>query len=331
MNYQTYNYCTLFDSHYLNKGLVLYESLLSVGIKFHLYIVAFDNECYYKLNSLNLHNSTIISLIELENEQLLSVKPKRNRAEYCWTCGPSVIYYCIQNYNLDHCTYLDADLMFFASPEPIYKEFKDSSIAITEHFTEKIDELGGKFCVQFVYFRNDENGMEALTWWKDQCIEWCFAKFEDGKYGDQKYLDYFPLKFKNVHIISNRGVGVAPWNMKYYSFPKKGFLIYQNNLISIIFFHYHGTKIDHIEESLQLQPVTYDINKETEQNIFIPYLQSLQKVYINYLDIKILSLEVSKRNFIEIIYSKFKKRFRHNSLLQYLYFNLFDFKYNGFN
>lgn len=201
-----YHFCTLFDSSYLHKGLALYESLLNQSIDFHLYVVAFDQDCYYKLQDFALKNLTVVSLHEFESPELLAVKPSRNRAEYCWTSGPSVIHYFMTNFHLDHCTYVDADLMFFNSPKPVFDEIGDSSVALTEHFTEEIDELGGRFCVQFVYFKNDTEGMKALNWWKDQCINWCFARFEDGKFGDQKYLDYFPDYFKNVHFVKHRGV-----------------------------------------------------------------------------------------------------------------------------
>lgn len=325
-----YHFCTLFDSSYLHKGLALYESLLNQSIDFHLYVVAFDQDCYYKLQDFALKNLTVVSLHEFESPELLAVKPSRNRAEYCWTSGPSVIHYFMTNFHLDHCTYVDADLMFFNSPKPVFDEIGDSSVALTEHFTEEIDELGGRFCVQFVYFKNDTEGMKALNWWKDQCINWCFARFEDGKFGDQKYLDYFPDYFKNVHVVKHRGVGVAPWNIEYYEYPESGKVKHKGKEYPVIFFHFHGTKIDYADQVLSLKLITVDIPKQAVQTIFIPYLHLLQKVYSRYFGVMPEQIHVIKRHPLKSVYSRLKKMLRHNKLMQFIYFKVFKVRYNGY-
>ena len=44
------NFCTLFDSFYLSRGLALYESIKEHTEDFHLYIFAFDDITYEILN-----------------------------------------------------------------------------------------------------------------------------------------------------------------------------------------------------------------------------------------------------------------------------------------
>jgi len=325
-----YWFCTLFDSNYLYKGLALYRSLSNVCNNFHLFILACDDNCDLILKSLNLENTTIISLSKFETKELLNVKEGRNNAEYYWTCGPSFIYYCLNQFNLDHCTYLDSDLMFFSSPKPLFDEIGKNSVAITEHFTKRTDKLGGRFCVQFVYFKNDGDGMKALTWWLDQCIEWCFARYENGKYGDQKYLDYFPEKFNNVHIIENRGCGVAPWNFKQYKFIDNQNFVFRNKKYKIIFFHFHGIRIDLISNKLILKTITYDLNKQVKDNIFMPYLQLIKDIYCTDLNIPIEDIYIEKRNSLAIAYSYIKRIFRNNKIAQLIYFKLFNIKYNGY-
>lgn len=90
----------------------MYNSLSQHCKDFHLYVFAFNDECYSILQSLQLKNVTIISLSEFEDEELLKVKPIRTRAEYCWTCSSSTILYVLDHYKVDHCSYLDSDLYF---------------------------------------------------------------------------------------------------------------------------------------------------------------------------------------------------------------------------
>lgn len=322
-----YNYCTLFDSNYLPKGLALYSSLVSCCDNFHIYVLAFDESCYSHLKSLNLDHITLISLNEFETEELLLVKPTRTIAEYCWTCSPSLIYYTINKYKLDHCTYLDADLMFYTSPDSIYKEIGDSSTAITEHFTN--DDIGGKFCVQFVYFKNNTEGLEALIWWKNKCIDWCYAKYENGKFGDQKYLDDFPILFKNVHIIGHRGAGVAPWNLHLYSFSEYGKFTFENNVIEIIFFHYHGTRIEYFDKKLLINIITSDSNSSIEQFIYIPYLKLLKSIFYSYLNKDVTSIKVKNRSFFMKVFFMIKKKLRNSVFIQFIYYKILDNKYFG--
>ncbi len=115
-----YNFCTLFDTNYFSRGLVLYNSIIETGINFHLFIFAFDDDVYKILKQRNLEKVTIISLKDFETKELLDKKKERTKAEYCWTCTPSTIYYCLKQYNLGNCTYVDADMYFYNNPDVLF-------------------------------------------------------------------------------------------------------------------------------------------------------------------------------------------------------------------
>jgi hypothetical protein len=279
------NFCTLFDSNYLSRGLALYESLKNNSSDFHLYIVAFDKECYKYLEKLQESKLTIISLSDFEDEKLLVVKPGRTAAEYCWTCTPSILLYCIEKFRLPACTYVDADLIFYDNPQILIDEVRNQSILITEHRYSPdydVSATHGKYCVQFMYFKNDENGLIALRWWRDRCLEWCFARLEDGKFGDQKYLDDWPQRFPGVQVLQHPGGGLAPWNIQQYSLEIAHGKIFITNKINrsqypLVFFHFHGLKF-FFDNKVACSGALYEMDESVKELLYFPYIRLLLEI-----------------------------------------------------
>jgi hypothetical protein len=241
-----------------------------------------DQQSFDVLKSLNLNGLNLIHYKDFENDNLLRVKNERSMAEYCWTCTPSLIEYTIDHFKLDHCTYVDADLMFFHSLTQISAELKDFSISLTDHFySPEYDQssTSGRYCVQYMYFRNNKEGRTALTWWKEKCIEWCYAKFENGKFGDQKYLDDWTSRFSGVRVLEQRGAGVAPWNVQQYILKDQGELKLKtgDQDYNLIFYHYHGLKF-HNEDHLELG--LYKLSRKVKKLIYGPYVRALLEAEI---------------------------------------------------
>ena len=264
------HFCTLFDINYLSRGIVMYESLKEkMGGEFNLYILTFDLESFDIINGLNSDFIIPIKLKDFENKKLLSVKSGRTRAEYCWTCTPWVIKYTLEKYNLSHCTYLDADLYFYKDPKILIDELNESdSILITEHdYSKEYDQTkkNGKFCVQFMYFKNDLKGLKALNWWADQCIKWCYNRHENGKFGDQKYIESFPELFNGVHVLNNKIAALAPWNIQKYFCD-------DSNIDLPVFFHFHGVR--YIGKNSFFLGY-YKLNNKMISRIYLPYLKKI--------------------------------------------------------
>lgn len=284
-----FNFVTLFDRNYLSKGLALYDSLLKHCDNFVLYILAMDQETEDYFIKDKLEKISIISLKQIESfyPELVELKKIRSRAEYCWTLTPYSIQYVIKNRNIDSCTYLDADIFFFNDPKIIFDEARNNSIIITEHkYAPECDQTktSGKYCVQFVFFKNDNNGMEALEWWRQCCKEWCYARLEDGKFGDQKYLDDWTTRFKGVYVPTHIGCGLAPWNIQQYDLSiEDGKLLSQDKITKrkepVIFFHFHGLKkiyadVNKIDWFLS----DYNnIDKKVKKLIYSGYLEYISK------------------------------------------------------
>ncbi len=238
-----YSFCTLFDKNYLIKGLTLYRSLSKNCEDFTLWILCMDDYVHDFFTRLSYPNIKLIRLSDFEDTALLEAKKSRTVAEYCWTCTPSLPLYILRrNPTLDSIAYLDADLFFFADPEPVYKECDDCSIMIIEHrFPDYLKhlEINGKYNVQMLIFKNDRNGLGCLEWWRERCNEWCYYRLEDGKLGDQKYLDDWTKRFSDVHVLQNIGAGVALWNVMQYAINKRNNITYVND-VPVIFYHFHA-------------------------------------------------------------------------------------------
>ena len=178
----TRHFCTLFDRNYVFKAASCTARSLRHCPSFRLTAFCFDDEAQRVIDALELPNVSTVSLAELEDVRcgasLRQVGPQR-RSSTCGRRRRACRSTCSDRPELDEVTYLDADLMFFSDPEPIFEELGDASVLITPHrFSPELAHhaINGIYNVQFLTFRRDERGLEALNWWHDRCIEWCYYR-----------------------------------------------------------------------------------------------------------------------------------------------------------
>ena len=260
-------YVTLFDYAFLPQGLALYHSLLEHCRDFRLWVLCIDDKCFQCLNNLNLDYIHLLKLSNLETEQLLSVKKDRTRAEYCWTLTPWSIQWVLDaDLEAKRVTYIDADIFFFSDPSSIFSDLDNSgkSFLLTGHnFSPSYEQssTSGMYCVQFVPVTRGK-GEIILKYWRDKCIDWCYARFEDGKFGDQKYHEEIAFLFKeDVLILNSDGRFMAPWNLDIVSYS------------TAVFYHFHGFRILDSQKFLLCQ--SYRVSKCVIDNVYTPYIRTL--------------------------------------------------------
>src|SRR5262249_6923654 len=277
-----HEFCTLFDSNYLVKALVLHGSLERHAPSFHLTAFCFDDEAKRLLDELALPHLTTVTLPELEafDQELLSTKGDRTRVEYCWTATPALPLYVFgMRPEVDEVTYLDADLMFFSDPDRLFEEMGNASVLITPHRyapEHAHQAINGIYNVQFLPFRRDERGLRALNWWHARCIEWCYYRLEDGKLGDQKYLDDWRARFGGVHVLRHKGGGLAPWNISPCDVHEGGGGRVMVDDDELVFFHYHRVQLRE-GGGHAWQPPGYPITEQQRELVYDPYLAELDR------------------------------------------------------
>jgi hypothetical protein len=135
---------------------------------------------------------------------------------------------------------------FFSSPAPLFSELGDDSTQIVPHrYAPKhrhFEDTSGIYNVEWVTFRREQHGLEALDWWHARCLEWCYNRLEDGKFGDQKYLDDWPQRFRGVNVLRHIGGGVAPWNVANYTLSERDGLPCVDDT-PIVFYHCHSLRL----------------------------------------------------------------------------------------
>jgi hypothetical protein len=228
-----------------------------------------DDSVKTKLDSLAIPTIRTVGLSEVETAALLAVKSGRNRAEYCWTLTPftpKIVF--DRDSQVKRVTYIDADMYLLRSPRPIFEEFEDSgkAVLITDHaYDAEYDAsaTSGQYCVQFMTFKRDASD-SVRQWWQDRCIEWCFDRAEDGKLGDQKYLDDWPLRFpESVHVLKQLDVLLAPWNARRFPYSRA------------IAWHFQGLRL--LGNDRVLLHRAYSVPRVVDRVIYAPYLRELRK------------------------------------------------------
>ena len=278
-------YCTYFDKNYLVRALSLIESLHQHERHgFVLYAVCMDELSRAMLERLELKNVIPVPFHQIEDGDnlLMSTKTTRSLVEYYWTSTPTIILYLIEQYpEIEVLTYLDSDLFFFSTPDPIFHELGQQSVLLHEHrFSSSTMHLAvnnGKYNVGLLCFRNDMYGLQALRWWRERCLEWCFARYEDGKLGDQMYLNDWPARFPQVVELQHIGGGLGPWNHDQYVIRNNESCEALVNDLPVIFYHFHALRFVNSEIIVPVDHLHYPMNLSVLQVCYLPYISALSR------------------------------------------------------
>jgi hypothetical protein len=236
-------FCTYFDSRYLSRGRAMYESLQTHGGTIRLFVLCLDEETHAAMAP--LPDVRAIRLTDLEGTwpELVAARSGRSLLEYYYTCTPALLAFVFaQHPDVHLLTYLDADLFFFASPEPLFAELGDGDIGIIEHrFPPELQRLEeyGRFNVGWVTLRRAASALGCLERWRAQCLEWCYDRVEPERFGDQKYLDAWPGLHEGVVVLRHKGANVAPWNVGRYTLRQAVDQVFVDEA-TLLFYHFHG-------------------------------------------------------------------------------------------
>jgi hypothetical protein len=274
-------YCTYFDHNYLSRAVVTIDSLRRFDAKTPIYILALSDLCAEILNDLALPNVEVIPLATLEQvyPELVTVKPARTLIEYYFTLSPFLPHYLFSQTNADRITYIDADLYFFTSPAPVLQSLGEASVAITPHrfsFEYRNHIEYGRFNVAWITYRRCAEGLDCLNAYKADCTAWCYDRVEEGRFGDQKYLDAWPDRYPSLKIIEHKGVNLAIWNVHNYILRMRNDVLMVDD-DPLVFYHFSPTRV--LPDGTVYVPVLPRGGRSKAvlvENVINPYVRKLE-------------------------------------------------------
>lgn len=238
--------------------------------------------CHEALSRLKLPNVEIISLLEFEHgdDKLKEAKANRSMVEYYFTCTPSLPVYIFKHFpDVDLITYIDADFFFFSDPSSVMEKIGSHPIAITGHrFPEKykyLEQNFGIYNVGWLTFRRDDQALSCLQRWREQCIEWCYDRLENGRFADQMYLNDWPENYPDTLIISHKGVNLSPCNIANHRISFKSGRVQVDDEY-LVCYHFFGLK-NFRSIIYYLSLTRYGANPTVTilDHIYEPYLKAL--------------------------------------------------------
>ncbi|MEC9464573.1 MAG: hypothetical protein VX834_02235 [Myxococcota bacterium] len=275
------SYC---DRNYLVRLVALARSLFTHEPKgTELIVICFDELTRLLLEGLNIEGLSTIALhtIEHGDHELLSKRRLRSPTEYYWTMTPTLLLRVLERRpEIDVLTYTDADTLFFSRADAIYDELASNSVLIHEHRYQaslaKLDNQAGRFNVGLMCFRNDSEGLATLGWWRRACLDWCYARFEDNKFGDQKYLEAFPDRVTALQVLQYPGAGTAPWNHENYRYSRGPSGDVYIDDVPLVHYHFHGLSLCSPTSFIAFR-YSYPVTDEVLREIYVPYIEALRR------------------------------------------------------
>lgn len=279
----TRNYCTYFDSVYFTRGLALYHSMKVHCAPFRLFVLCLDDECFRKMLSMRLPEVFPIKIADLEafDPALSEAKKNRSLIEYYFTCSPFLPLYVFRMHpDVGQLTYLDADLFFFSSPEPVFSEIGESPISIIPHrLAPSLGHLKNKYGVYnvgWITFTRSVAGLACLEWWRERCLELCSIRPDAAWYADQQYLDLWPGLFKGVAVLSHKGANLAPWNIANYRIAARETGVTVDDA-PLIFFHFHAfARVNRWFYITHFARYGAKVGSEAVRGIYQPYIHAIE-------------------------------------------------------
>ncbi len=282
------NYVTVADKAYLPRLKVLHASMLRHCQPFTLHVLPWDDDVFaWAMMTPSVQHH--LSMARWWQTCDLPGLP-RTLHERMWSARSDLTATLLDRSDVNECPpvdsvcQLDADLMFFSSPEQAFADVEraGATAGVMPHYfasaadglpgiTEETHLKYGRYNSGFVFVRD----AALARRWADQTREWCYFRLEDGKFADQPYLNDFPT-FGAVEFPP--WVAPGPWTSKVYAgenYDMDSHVGFANE--DLIAWHFSSLKMNPDGTVVQYANAEYALSEETIRSVYLPYVAELRE------------------------------------------------------
>lgn len=198
----------------------------------------------------DLSPATLIEASELHLEELGEMSEKYTITEL--NCAMKSFFgdHILRTFHPEKLLYFDTDIYIYRPLTEIITALDTASIVLTPHIQSPIPPdnklprernmlAAGLYNGGFIGLKNDQTTKAFFQWWKSRMKDQAFINPAEGMFYDQNWLNFLPLYFANVNIVTDPGYNVAYWNLHERELKKStaGYLV---NDRPLTFFHFSG-------------------------------------------------------------------------------------------
>lgn len=237
---------TICSNNYLAQAIVLGNTLKKHNPSYRFVIGLVDK----KLNSFD-YSSVPHEIIEVENIGVPwfdEMVMRYNIVELNTAFKPFYFSYFFQTTDAASVIYLDPDIEVFSQFTVLENELETNNIVVTPHFMTPLNDdkwqaeedflNAGIYNLGFIAIRNNNVGKEMVGWWSERLRNKAFINYSKGMFTDQIWINFVPLFFEGVKILTHKGHNVAYWNLHERVISSVGGRYMINNDTPLVFYHY---------------------------------------------------------------------------------------------
>ena len=246
---------TICSNNYLAKAKVL-----GISVKEHVPgCLFFIFLCDRKIKEIDYEvlADEVIAIEEVE-PLLDTLAEKYNLVELNTCIKPTLFQYLFLQRKAAKVIFLDPDVKLYNNFDALFESLGVFAVLLTPHICTPIAIDGKKpaesmfnnfgiYNLGFIGLSNTEETFKLLQWWKEHTYKQGYIDVYNGMFVDQLPINHAPVFFKDVKVLSDMGVNMAPWNLheRFLQTTPDGLSV--NGKFKLSFYHFSSFKPGNME------------------------------------------------------------------------------------